>query len=193
MEYSAVILNGGKSSRSGVSNKALLKLGSKTVLEILYENLTSVFEDVIVISRDSEAINKLIPDAMVYPDIVESVGPLAGIYTGLTRVKHDRVFFCACDMPFIQKSLINELINGCDNYDIVCFKNDGRIEPLCAVYTKKCMPVIEQILRSPVKPSVIALLSRVDTRFIDLPQSESFFNINTPEDYEKAKMQFNNG
>lgn len=38
MKISAVILNSGKSSRFGVENKAFVKLGSRTFLEIIYNN-----------------------------------------------------------------------------------------------------------------------------------------------------------
>lgn len=197
MKISAVILNGGKSSRSGVGNKAFLKLGSKTFLEVIYKELSSIFEDIVVISKDNTVISKLIPGVKVYPDVIKSIGPLAGIYSGLIKSENSKLFVCACDMPFIEKSFICRLIMECEGSDITCFKIGDSIEPLCAIYDKNCITIIEEILQSSVKPSVMSLISMANTKFIDLELTDksnrpnSFLNINTPEDYEKVLKLIN--
>jgi len=54
MKTSAIILAGGKSSRMG-TNKALLPMDGKTNIELIKDQLTPFFSDIIVVTNDFEA------------------------------------------------------------------------------------------------------------------------------------------
>ncbi|MEW6127750.1 MAG: molybdenum cofactor guanylyltransferase [Acidobacteriota bacterium] len=69
----------------------------------------------------------------------------------------------------------------------------GRLEPLCALYARAALPAVTQLIESGER-KVSELFERINTRRVrfaeleDLANAELFFeNVNTPEDYEKAK------
>src|SRR5919201_909117 len=75
-------------------------------------------------------------------------------------------------------------------------QTDGRPQPLCALYAAApCGRTAEELIRAgELRPR--ELLRRVRTRWVaftelaDLPHSALFFeNVNTREDYEKAKVK----
>jgi molybdopterin-guanine dinucleotide biosynthesis protein A len=99
----------------------------------------------------------------------------------------------ACDMPFIKPALIRLLLRERKTYDVVIPEIDGEVEPLFAVYSKNCIPVMFECLqkRSLKIREVIGKLHvrKIGASKIDRldPQHLSFFNINTEEDLRRAK------
>src|SRR3954464_13510045 len=77
---SAFILAGGKSSRMG-EDKAFLRLGGKTLLELAQELVSGVCGSVFVVGDRARFGPKAIQD--IFPDS----GPLGGIHAALTATK----------------------------------------------------------------------------------------------------------
>ncbi len=96
----AVVLAGGKSTRMG-QNKALLKMGKKTMIERVIDPLQKIFENIIVVTDNPKeyAMLKNVKFVQDYFDTGEK-NSLIGLYTGLIESKTDYVFVTACDMPF---------------------------------------------------------------------------------------------
>lgn len=57
-EVTAIVLAGGGSTRMG-QNKALLKLGNKTMIETIIDSLKVLFEHILVITNHPEEYNML--------------------------------------------------------------------------------------------------------------------------------------
>ncbi|MFO7151926.1 MAG: molybdenum cofactor guanylyltransferase [Bacillota bacterium] len=189
-EFSAVVLNGGKSSRLSGQNKGLLRLGGITILERIVDVLSPLFPEVLVISNYPEQLGFLKGRCPIFQDEIKGLGPLGGIYTGLKKMRFETGFFVACDMPFLNPELILTLLGNSEGADVVCPRIGEFIEPLHAVYSKKCIAPIEDIVQNGGKRRVRDLFARVKTRFVDLPEGRfypEFLNINTWEDFEKAK------
>lgn len=186
---SAAILAGGKSRRMG-QNKALLKLGDKVIIERIARILQTLSSDVMIISNHPQSYKFL--QLPVYPDEIRGCGPLGGIYTALIHAKNDNCVVVACDLPFITTNLLQFLCENSGQSDVVVFESSSGIEPLLAVYNKRCLPVIkEQIKNKHLKVS--DFYDKVKTRVIRIDPEHAFFdekvftNINTPEDLEKIK------
>jgi len=79
-DITAIILSGGKSTRMG-TNKSLLKIDDKTIIERLRDLLQNIFEDVILITNDPDDYQFL--GLPIYEDVFRHRGPLAGIHSGL--------------------------------------------------------------------------------------------------------------
>ncbi|MCF6096080.1 molybdenum cofactor guanylyltransferase [Thermovorax subterraneus] len=190
-EYSAVVLNGGESSRMSMQNKGLLKLGGVTILERIVNVLEPLFCEVLVISNHSEHLDFLKDRCLLFKDDIIGLGPLGGIYTGLKKMQCEMGFFVACDMPFLNPELILLLLEKSYGFDVACPRFGEFIEPLHALYSKKCIAPIEYIIKKKGTKRVRDLFSLVSTRYVDVPPDKfhlGFFNINTWEDYEKAKL-----
>jgi molybdopterin-guanine dinucleotide biosynthesis protein A len=97
-------------------------------------------------------------------------------------------FFVACDMPFLNEALVRHMVASMDNFDAVVPRMGWMLEPLHAIYTRKCLPVIKasieshdyQILKCFPKFH-IKYLDEDELRAFD-PELQSFFNINQPKD-----------
>jgi len=189
LNASAAVLVGGESRRMG-KNKALLKLDEKTFVERTVSLLKKVFPEVFLVGNNKEMYRFL--GLPVVSDVYENCGPLAGIHAALLAARTPYVFVVACDMPFLNPKLISALLTGVSGWDVVVPKiNASYVEPLCAVYGKDCLPVAEEHLQKGIY-KVSAFYPRVRVKYVDLGTlcafvpEEDFFNVNTPEDVQKA-------
>lgn len=202
----AVILAGGKSKRMG-ENKAFLQLGGNTIIGQIIECLQPIVDELLIITNNPDEYAHL--NIQMYSDIVPNTGAIGGLHTGLTYASHDTVLCVGCDSPFLNSDLLRYLISVLGEYDAVIphttkdpnyekginQKKDAGItyQTLCAVYSKRCLPFIDQMI-SESDYRVHALRERINSLNISPeewkpydPEGLSFVNINTPEDYIKAK------
>jgi molybdopterin-guanine dinucleotide biosynthesis protein A len=191
----AFILSGGKSSRMG-TNKALLNIGGRSLIQRIVEILESIFSTVVISSNEPQLYKSL--EKKIIKDIYPGRGPLSGIHSTLTYSNTEKNLIISCDIPFINKELINYLCNYNSEKVIILPKAEERTQPLCGIYSKKILPEVELLLKesvqkgSTLKGSIYELVNRVETEIIDVTEMEFyhpdlFFNINTPEDYNYAK------
>jgi molybdenum cofactor guanylyltransferase len=192
------ILIGGKSSRMG-KDKFSLILNGKTFLEISVETLQKAnLGKVFVVGNKSEP--SAVADGLsLIKDIHQNRGALGGIHVALVNSKSEFTLILACDCPFVSVDLIEFLIGLTKTEkDFEAFapiQKNGKIQPLCAIYkTANCRRILSKMLEnSHEKYSVRDFLNQIKTRYIEfseiagLPNAENlFFNVNTPEDFEKA-------
>jgi len=185
-DITGIILAGGKSRRMG-EDKAFVSFSGRPLIETLIDKLSGVFKDLIIVTNTPHLYKGY--GLETYTDLVKDKGPLAGIYTGLFYSKTAHSFIVACDMPFLNRDLIRFMLGKIDRYDIVVSRRRGRPEPLCAVYSKRCIKPIEcQLHNNNLK--ITDLFPRVRTRIITAEETAScgardkdFVNINTREDY----------
>ena len=187
-----VLLAGGKSRRMG-EDKRYLVVGEQTLLERGLAVLRSIFEEVlVVIAQDSPALDV---DARIVRDLVPDCGSLGGLYTGLTEATTPYVFVVACDMPFLDRAVISQFTSRRTSADIVMAKLAGRLHPMHALYSKRCLPVIEQMVLArqlkiqeilSCESLLVQYVTEADLVGID-PSVRSFQNVNTPADLEVAR------
>lgn len=181
----AIILAGGKSSRMG-KDKAFVAFSGRPLIEILIDKISSVFGDLIIVTNKPALYRKY--GLRIEVDITKDKGPLAGIYTGLISSEDNYNFIFACDMPFLSRDLIRYMAGERDGYDAVIPEYNGRLEPLCAVYSKSCIrPIETELSRNNLKISdftkyINARIIRGDEISKFGSDRILFANINTPED-----------
>jgi len=199
----AIILAGGRNTRIA-RNKAFIQLAGKTVLENTINILQKIFPQIIIVTNRKEAYLRF--KAFVAVDLIKESGPLGGIFSGLCYSTSYYSFVIGSDMPFPQIGLIQLLFEKCTNQDVVIPETNGEVEPLFAVYSKNCLPVIFFAVYSKnCLPVIFDHLQKHDLRIrhilgelrvervgeeeIDTvdPERLSFFNINTSEDLKKAQ------
>jgi molybdopterin-guanine dinucleotide biosynthesis protein A len=187
------ILVGGASRRMG-RDKTQLTFGELTTVELIANALHLVTDSVTTVGWPESKIGRL-PNI---PDLRRNWGPLAGIEAALSHAKASHSFIVGCDFPFVTSALFARLIKSTDDSDaVVPFQDDGRPQPLCAIYrVATCLAATEQALAAD-EHSPRALLDRVRTRYVpfseiaDLKGVEHFFfNVNTPENYQHAQEIF---
>ncbi|TVR74908.1 MAG: molybdenum cofactor guanylyltransferase [Sphaerobacteraceae bacterium] len=202
---SAAILAGGQSRRMG-EDKALLEVDGRPMIEYVINAAKSVADETIIVATDRPEYEQF--ECRVVPDRLPKSGSLGGIYTALSEVKHDRCLVLACDMPFVNVKLLQHMIDRSSDYDVLIPSLDAErsdqgvaetLETLHAIYSKSCLPAIQRQLDAGVY-KVVGFFTEVNVQKV--PQEEvaeidsqllSFFNTNTPEEFEWAKQQLASG
>ena len=187
IKKSAVILSGGKNSRMGYETKAFLKLNNKKFIDIIMEVLKD-YDDVIVSCNKLQDYEYLKPEATLIEDEITDIGPMGGIYSCLKKCKYNRCLFVAADMPFINKELIDTLTNYEFNEDALVPIVNGNFEPLVAVYDKKIIHIIEELINSD-NFKIRNLLKLINVKYINIDDDKPFINVNTKEEYESIKRE----
>jgi molybdopterin-guanine dinucleotide biosynthesis protein A len=188
-DIAGAILAGGKNLRMGKRNKALLELGGRTFLDRTIARIRPFFREIMIIGSGGYERHGI----PVYTDIRSESGSLGGILTALTRSPAPRTFCVACDMPFLHPRIIARLLEaGGEETDAVIPRLPEGLEPLCAVYSRRLIPRINELLdrgerriRLAVEDARPAFID-IDELRRDDPRLLTFFNINTPEDLETA-------
>jgi molybdopterin-guanine dinucleotide biosynthesis protein A len=194
LETSCIVLAGGKSSRLGF-DKVLETVGNRSLLQLVISRVAPLSCEVIIVADGKQTIPQSIeyPKLSVVTDICPGKGPLGGIYTGLVNSTSFYNLVVASDMPFLNRILLDYMIQLASNFDLVAPRADKLVEPLHAVYTKRCLTPIEQMIEQN-ELSVNRLFRLVKTRYVEAeeierfdPEHLSFFNINTKADLARAR------
>lgn len=134
---------GGKSSRMG-RDKAWLDYHGRPLWQAQLEKLEFARE--ILISIRSAAITA--PGCRVVPDEPGHRGPLAGLHACLKAATCDRVLLLAVDMPEMTSGYLRALVENATSGVGVVPEADGFYQGLAAVYPRRILPLLEEILPS---------------------------------------------
>jgi len=191
-DVTGVILAGGKSTRYG-KNKAFQTINGIPLIEKVLSVMESLFEELIIITNVPHTYSHL--EFPVYEDLIAGLGPLGGIFTGLTAVSKEAAFFVACDMPSLNARLLRYMVECKEGFDAVVPRIAGQMEALHALYRTSCIPAIRSLIDAH-QYQVFRFFPEVSVRYVDEneirqfdPELSSFFNINTPQELKKLENQ----
>ncbi|MDI7258734.1 MAG: molybdenum cofactor guanylyltransferase [Thermodesulfobacteriota bacterium] len=180
-----IILSGGKSIRMG-RNKAFIEIDGIPIIRRIYNLFENIFDEIIIVTHQRELFTDF--KANIYNDLLPNRGALMGLYTGLFYSSHPYSFCVACDMPFLNKLLIQYLIDQAQDDDVIVPKTFDGLQPLHAIYSKKCLGPINKIIEMG-KYKIIDFYPMVKIKIVgedDIlkfdPIKKSFVNINTPDE-----------
>jgi molybdopterin-guanine dinucleotide biosynthesis protein A len=191
----SIVLAGGKGSRLG-KNKLLEVVGGRPLLQRVVDSLIPVSRRILVVIAQGQgypAIEARQARVDCIQDIYPGKGVLGGLYTGLSTSDSEHSLVVAGDMPFLNPSLVQYLVSAAPAFDVVMPRLNGLIQPLHAIYSRDCLPPIqEQLERNQLQIRVF--LDKVRVKYVEEaeidrfdPRHLSFFNVNTPEDLMKAQ------
>jgi molybdopterin-guanine dinucleotide biosynthesis protein A len=190
MKITGIILAGGKNLRMG-KNKAFLEVNGERIIDRTKNLFLELFDEVLLVTNSF--LDYLDLNLQMVADLHPGKGALGGIYTGLFHASHTHAFVAACDMPFLNKDLIRHLIDLSPGYDIVIPKTQDGWQPLHAIYSRKCLPFMEDLIRED-NLKIIDFFHRVKKREVPTeeilpldPSLASFLNVNTPEELARIK------
>lgn len=195
---SGVILAGGNSHRMG-QNKALLKLRGETLIQRVVSILQPLFEEILIVTNTPKEYSMLENVRFVQDYYqVEKKSALVGLYSGLLAAKNEFIFIVGCDMPLLKSSFIRYMKEKSGNQDILIPHVNGYYEPLHAIYSKRCLPVIKNHLDQK-DYRIKSFFSDVNLEIIEEPiikkfdpDLDSFLNINHYQEYIALKNKYFN-
>ena len=189
-QVSSVILAGGRSSRLG-QDKAFLEVNGQPLIERIISKLAGLSDEVIVVANDVDKYEHL--EALVIGDVYPGKAALGGMFSGLRASTGSHSLVVACDMPFLNMSLLRYMVGLAEQCDVVIPRIGEHVEALHAIYSQSCLPLFErQLLAGDLK--ITAFFPHVRVRYVDQdevdifdPDHLSFFNINSQADLDKAR------
>ena len=196
-QITGVILAGGKSSRMGFCDKALIRLGGTPLIEHVIRNSSNqVGQLVISANRNSGKFEYL--ELPLIPDIKQAyAGPLVGILSAMYWVisagKSPDSTYLACfpvDVPCFPDTLIKQLTRALETQGkrVAWSEDRGQVQPLFSLWSLETLPVIGQAVANgqfgpklimPLTDNVLVKFKNTDHRH--------FLNINTKESLQIAE------
>lgn len=185
------ILAGGRARRLGGVDKGALHVGRVSIFERQLAALDGLADEVVVVGGEPARFDGY--RVRVVPDRLPGCGALGGIYTALCETRAPRVLVIACDLPFVSAPVLARLASLADEAsDAVVPRTADGVQPLCAVYAHRLKRRVRRYIESG-HLKIQDLLGAIRVRelgpdeiaSID-PTGRSFFNVNTPGDFEQA-------
>ncbi len=202
---SVAILAGGMSRRMG-QDKALLRIGGRTLIEIVASRACSLTNDLFVVASGGERFASL--GFRVVSDVLPNAGSLGGVYSALLAAENEFCLVLGCDMPLVNQELLGYMANLPRDYEaLVPVLEDDRshqgemitYETLHAIYRRSIVPTIEARIRSS-HLKIADLLTDVRLRQVDEhtirhfdPDLRTFLNVNTPDEFAEARSFLQSG
>ena len=182
------VLVGGASSRMG-QDKALLEFEGVTIAERIAERVRAAAGNVTLIGPP-ERYRSL--GYNVIPDRAAGYGPMGGVYTALAATHSEWNLIVACDMPFVTAELFEALFTDAEaspsTADCIVAESrmepghPGGIEPLCAVWQRRCaLPARRALDRNILK--MHDFLSHLRVRRHLCTDRVPLANFNTPTEW----------
>ena len=158
MEFDAVVLAGGGSTRFGGVDKALLVLEGVSLLDRVLSATIGATSTVVVgpVRPTSRAVDWTLEDP-------PSGGPVAGIAAGLAKGTSPVVVVVSCDLPWITEDDVTRLVAGLGEHDgFGLLDTDGREQRLAAAYRRTALADALQRIGDPRDKSVRRLFTGLD-------------------------------
>lgn len=183
-----IILAGGKSQRMG-KDKALLPFRGKTFLEHIIDALKPLVNNILIVSdhKKYDVFGETRVD-----DLIKNAGPLAGLYSGLYHSKTEDNIIVSCDVPLIDITILERLIDeNNSSWDVVQLQSGDKTMPLIARYKKKCMDACLKSLQSGER-RLQAFVDQQKTKTLLVGKNieHQLVNINTKTDLKELKNGF---
>jgi molybdopterin-guanine dinucleotide biosynthesis protein A len=191
-DLTTVIMAGGKSSRMG-TDKSFVPLLGKPMIEHVIDSVAELGRELILITNKPDEYAYL--NLPMYGDLYPDQGPLGGFHSALYHAATPYILVVACDMPWLNRPLLEYMISLRETADIIVPRWDKYPEPLHAVYSQRCLqPITENLETGLLK--LTAFFGKVTVHYLEKetiarfdPTGQSFVNVNTPEELLNAQQQ----
>jgi len=200
-----VVLAGGRSSRMGRSKSGLEWHGATLLFRTAAVVARAVDGPIVVVRAPGQQLPDLPEGVGTAEDPIEGLGPMQGVAAGLSAVRDraDAAFVCSTDLPFLHPAYVRAVVRGLADpaVDLVLPTVRGYRQPLAAGYRTALTGLIEaQIAEGNLRPGMLlkhcsaaqpddsALLADPGVAAAD-PALDSVQNVNTPQEYERARAR----
>lgn len=166
-------------------DKALLLLDGEPLVQRGLRMLEEVCSEV-AIAGAAEDLSRF---GRVIPDEVADCGPLGGIVSAMEQSSSEWNLFLSVDSPFVPAEALIRLLFMAGGLPSVCVmaRVAGVMHPLCAVYSRKALPVLREELAAGRWKVTQAIAAAGECKMVDFDEESWFRNLNTPEEFAEAE------
>ena len=178
MDFSLIILAGGKSSRMGV-DKGLMLFKGIPMIEHITNHFKSKFKEIVIVSSNikyTPYCNVLIADNF------NNIGPLGGIEAGISASSFEKNIILSCDNPLVEWDLIEYIISHHVKNEII-FSLHNSTHPFPGYYHSSIRSKLINQINNGLR-KLTSLEAHFDVLKLDCSTfNENYFiNFNSPSD-----------
>lgn len=201
-----VIVAGGRSTRFGPTDKAVAEFEGAPLVRHVADGLVAADAvDTLVVNcraeqapRLREAVADVALPIRIAVDTRPGDGPVAGICRGLEaalNAGNDAAFVAACDLPFLDSDLVGSLLDVVSAQPAAVPRVHGHHQPLHAAYRVEPAHSVCRRLLDAGEHRATAIVdslnpSAVPAATVAAGDLQSFENVNTRAEFERAQTQF---
>ena len=194
---SALVFAGGRATRLGGRNKALLEVGGRRIVDRIRDALGPLVSETLVLTND-DSLAELGGARLVF-DPTPHAGVLPALASGLQAASCELCLAVACDMPFVSARLFEYLLQlqAAEAADVVIPRSEASrtsLEPMHAVYRRATVLEAIRAALARGEQRMISYFPSVRVREVEPSEWQAvdaaglaFFNVNTPEDLARAQ------
>ena len=179
INFSGIVLNGGRSSRMGIPKGEMDFLGRPLIERAIDALIEAGASEVIIVGGKPFVSNaegvRSVKD--VYPD----EGPLGGLITGLLNARMEQAVVLSNDLMSIDGSTIRRILDFGQLADLAIPMAGGVPQVLTALWKVSCLKVLESAFKSGSR-SLKSVLGNFDVVEILELDDAKFVNANTQSD-----------
>ena len=179
INFSGIVLNGGRSSRMGIPKGEMNFLGRPLIERAIDALIEAGASEVIIVGGKPFVSNaegvRSVED--VYPD----EGPLGGLITGLLNSRMEQAVVLSNDLMSIDGSTIRRILDFGQLADLAIPMAGGVPQVLTALWKVSCLKVLESAFKSGSR-SLKSVLGNFDVVEILELDDAKFVNANTQSD-----------
>lgn len=194
-QIAGLIIAGGKGSRMGGVDKCLLTLNGVSLLNLCQQRLApQVSRWAFNANGEPGRFSAELPaDIPVLADRQPDLGPLGGVITGLQWLQQQPqqwLLTIAADTPFFPEDLADRLGLALRDGDrLAIARQCDQLHPLFGLWHQSLLAPLQACAdRGQLKMQ--QLVRELHCATADFAGSEAFFNINRPEDWQRAESRY---
>jgi len=178
--------------------KHLLEIGGRTFLECCITALAGVVDQVIVSIAARQELPVLDPTILIIKDRHPEGGPLSGMSAALSAANARHVAVLSCDAPLVQPGVLTLLFDAIGTNEAALPIACGREQYFPGIYDQKIGEFAHRLLeRNEHRMSALVAACKrymvLESQIFSVdPNLDSFFNVNSPEDYESLVRRVEN-
>jgi molybdenum cofactor guanylyltransferase len=194
-ETYGLVLAGGLARRMGGGDKALIRIGSETILQRALARLTPQVDGVVLNANGDPARFAAYGLPIVADSVPDFAGPLAGILAGLDWVAANRtdtewLVSVPGDCPFLPRDLVARLhaARSAENKPLACAHSGDWRHPVVGLWQVALREDLRRAVTVEDLRKIEVWTARHGVALADWPTEpvDPFFNVNTPEDVAQA-------
>jgi molybdopterin-guanine dinucleotide biosynthesis protein A len=188
-----VVLAGGKSQRFG-QDKSQVKLNGKILIDYILSEIIDEFKETLIVTNQSISFMSS-KKITVIEDFKKGLGPLGGVLSAMKWIKDNNKEYSwistfPADTPFFTKKELKIFYNDIkiENNKLFFIKDKNTRHNIFGLWSLDLMDQLEtDLYNGERKVEIWANSIGVSTVNIEYKNINPFFNINTIDDFEKAK------
>ena len=190
-----LVLAGGLARRMGGGDKALIRIGSETILGRTLARLSPQVSGIVLNANGDPARFAPFGLPVVADSVPDFAGPLAGILAGLDWAAANRpsiewIVSVPGDCPFLPRDLVARLhaARSAEAKPLACAHSGDWRHPVVGLWKVALRDDLRHAITVEDLRKIEVWTARHGVALADWPVEpvDPFFNVNTPEDVEKA-------